>query len=76
MIIAYPYLPRDGEWERLASAFPADHNFVIVVNDKGIDSAPDQDTAKAKLKVLEASGACVVERIKGPSGLRSLMIWR
>jgi len=70
MLIAPLYWPRQGEWERLIGTAPADHNFVIVVNDKGVDSAGTREDAKAKLASYP-DAAAVVEKL----GLR-LCIWR
>lgn len=70
-MIAPPYWPREGEWERLAGAFPAEHTFVIVANDQGVDSAGSRDEAKTKLAVRPEGTAAVVEKVG-----HQLCIWK
>lgn len=73
MLVAPPYYPRPGEWERLAKAFPSDHNYVVVLSDQGIDSAATEEDARAKL--TEHEGASIVEKLPAALGFM-LMIWR
>jgi len=74
MIIAPPYWPRKGEWERLSNTFPNDHPFIVVENDHGVDSAATVNEAKTKLETRRSQHAVIVQKLEGP--LPMLMIWR
>lgn len=74
MLIAPPYYPRPGEWERLSESFPKEHTYIVIENDQGVDSADSKDAAKDKLSSY-GEQAAVVQRL-GSDPMFMLTIWR